>query len=238
MATPAAPKRSFRKIAGVSLAIVVMLGATIAGVGYLLSNPLGGSEPVSVVEDPSSVRFDQRIAVTGTGPALREQIADAAEEAPSTGSIVDIAPDSLGTDPFGTLGIRAPSILTRNLEGEVTIGGVRTDAGAHPFMVLPVSSYERTFAGMLAWEATMRESLAPWYPEYQAVLATSTSASSASSATVLPFFVDTVVENRDVRALRDTAGRTVLLYGYADKETLLIVRDEDAFSAVLARLSR
>jgi hypothetical protein len=50
-------------------------------------------------------------------------------------------------------------------------------------------------------------------------------------------FEDVVVANRDVRILRDTRGRSLLLYGYADKETLIIARNEASFAALLTRLS-
>lgn len=195
-----------------------------------------------MVGTSSLVRFDQRVPVPAASPSVREDIAEAANQATVTGSVVLIELEGMQTATvFDALQIPVPAILARNLDGQATIGGTRTDAGAHPFIVLPVASYERTFAGMLAWEPTMRDSLAPWYPAY-GTLATGTSTSTSSplvagdGAEVLPFFVDTVVGNRDVRALRDASGRTILLYGYADKLTLIISRDEDSFTTIISRL--
>jgi hypothetical protein len=50
-------------------------------------------------------------------------------------------------------------------------------------------------------------------------------------------FVDAVIDNHDVRVLKDEQGRQLMLYGYRDKETLIIARSEKAFSELLARLS-
>ena len=50
-------------------------------------------------------------------------------------------------------------------------------------------------------------------------------------------FTDEIVANRSVRALKDISGRTIVLYGYADKATLILVRDEDAFTFIVNRLS-
>jgi hypothetical protein len=126
-----------------------------------------------------------------------------------------------------------------------------------PFFALRVDSYERTYAGMLTWEPLMARDLALLYPLYPAPelqsepapIATTTASSTSASATTTPAvvrqpvqatartrFEDEVVANHDVRVLRDTDGRTLILYGYADKRTLLIVRDEASFEALLARL--
>lgn len=57
-------------------------------------------------------------------------------------------------------------------------------------------------------------------------------------APALTRFVDAVVANHDVRVLRDTRGLSLVLYGYADKETLIIARDEAAFELLLGRLQK
>jgi tRNA(His) 5'-end guanylyltransferase len=40
-----------------------------------------------------------------------------------------------------------------------------------------------------------------------------------------------------VRALRDEEGRVLLLYGFSDKETLIIVRNEASYTALVERLA-
>lgn len=50
-------------------------------------------------------------------------------------------------------------------------------------------------------------------------------------------FEDAVVKNKDVRILRDAAGKVALMYGFYDKETIIITNDENTFKEVVARLA-
>ncbi len=155
----------------------------------------------------------------------------------------------------GSLQLSAPDILLRNVAPESTVGIVHAGSETRAFFILKVLSYERTFAGMLQWEGTMESALAILYPEYPAaplpaptiattttlikgkrVVATTT-VQAAPVATIAPRFIDEVASNNNVRALKDGAGRTILLYGYKDKDTLVIARDEQAFAEIVNRLS-
>jgi len=50
-------------------------------------------------------------------------------------------------------------------------------------------------------------------------------------------FYDEVINNHDARVFRDSAGRSVLLYGYWNQTTLIIARDPSAFTEILQRLA-
>lgn len=156
-----------------------------------------------------------------------------------------------GTVFLSAMRLRAPDVLTRSVRSESTVGGVGAGGGSHPFFVLRTTSYERSFSGMLAWEGTLAQDLAILYPEYDGGLpapggwsATTTEALASSTAPVQTpapargerAFRDEVVESYDVRVLRDEQGRSIMLYGYRDERTLIIVRDEKAFAAILTRL--
>ena len=152
------------------------------------------------------------------------------------------------------LQIPAPDILLRNIAEESTTGVVNAGGDTTPFFALRVDSYERTYAGILTWEPLMHRDLASLYPLYpierapvieETVATSTTTTTSTTTSTVQTVsaeasartrFEDAIVANHDVRILRDTTGRPLILYGYADKRTLLIVRDEAAFEALLARL--
>ncbi len=153
------------------------------------------------------------------------------------------------------LQVPAPDILLRNIAEESTTGVVNAEGNTTPFFALRVDSYERTYAGILTWEPLMHRDLALLYPLYPVetppaieetvATTTATSTTSTTTSTVATFttealartrFEDAIVANHDVRILRDTEGRSLILYGYADKRTLLIVRDEASFEALLARL--
>ncbi len=154
----------------------------------------------------------------------------------------------------GSLQLQAPDILLRNVAPESTVGIVHAGPETRAFFLLKVLSYERTCAGMLQWEGTIGAALSALYPQYAApptpeptiatttiivkgkrVVATTT-VPAAPVVTVAPRFIDEIASNHDVRALKDGQGRTILLYGYKDKETLVIARDEAAFAELLNRL--
>lgn len=149
------------------------------------------------------------------------------------------------------LPLLAPDILTRNIRPESTVGVISAGRETRPFFILKVSSFERTFAGMLAWEQTMRGSLQLLYPPYanevapEPVVDTTATTTASTTPVVVPVtpsspttFVDALVRSNDVRVLRDAQGRSLMLYGYKDKETLIIARDEAAFLEIVNRLNQ
>ena len=158
------------------------------------------------------------------------------------------------------LNLSAPDILLRNISPSSMIGVVNDGNQTRAFFILRVDSYQSTFAGMLQWEPNIGSILALLYPAYPApmqvtpvVATTTTSTTTATSTKTVvktaattvvtaalpitpPQFIDEVVANHNARALKDYAGRTILVYGYADQQTLIIARDEGAFTLLLGRL--
>lgn len=150
--------------------------------------------------------------------------------------------------------VPAPDILLRNLGEESSVGIVSVGGSRSVFFALRVDSYERTYAGMLTWEPLMARDLGVLFPLYTTAPApapepnaTSTATSTATTSAVvleepqapgvaLTRFADAIVGNRDVRILRDSNGKALIVYGYTDKRTLIIARDEAAFSALAERV--
>lgn len=159
---------------------------------------------------------------------------------------------------FLSMLLPAPDMLLRNVRDEGSVGILNIDGESRPFFALRVDSYERTFAGMLTWEPLLLRDLASLYPlhpvapaetEAPVSLDTATTSNEEVSTTTpvsLPprltpapartRFEDEIVANRDVRVLRDLDGKALVLYGYADKQTLIIARNEAAFGLLLSRL--
>lgn len=142
------------------------------------------------------------------------------------------------------LKLPAPDILLRNVDRSSTVGVVNDGTDTKPFFLLHVISYDRTFIGMLDWESTMANDLSQYYPAYPVAQVTGTSTATttqnivAQPAPASLQFADEIVNSHSVRVLRDTTGRSLMLYGYtADKQTLIIARDEQAFTLLLSRLS-
>jgi hypothetical protein len=203
----------------------------VAGIAAVTLLGGGGIYVFSSTEEPAPIftpastllRYDESEVVTGTGAGLVANVAGAAAEPRLSGSVLVYTHQDPSVQMFLSMFPDAPSILARNIEGVVTVGSAGREEG-YPFLAIPVSSYERTFAGMLAWEPTLYQDVERWYPV------------TGTSTTAVPFFVDAVVRNKNVRVLRDGGGKTVMLYGYADRQTLLIARDETAFGDLLDRV--
>lgn len=164
-----------------------------------------------------------------------------------------------GSVLFRALGLKAPDVLLRNITDESTLGLVEAGGETRPFFLLRVASFDRTFAGMLAWEPLMEHDLTSIYPPHpgdaplpapaplaSSTVATSTTKMSSTTTETVPLntldlgpgeFIDEVVDNHDVRVLYDGQGRSLMLYGYKDKRTLIITRNKEAFREILNRLS-
>jgi hypothetical protein len=238
-------RRSFLPLIAGGAMLVIGVGAVTGA--YIFTHKTGST--VTGLTVPSLVRFDESVEVKGTGLTLMKALANVAQSGSVSGNVV--VTYVTGADATSTTGIPqpggvlikalslpAPDILLRNIGTDSTVGTIHAGAESRPFFVVKVSSYERTFAGMLAWEQTMGTDLSILYPPYTSMPDTSAS----SSAKILlapraPTFTDGVVANYNVRILRDATGRSILLYGYRGKDMLIIARDETAFSALISRLN-
>jgi len=242
------------------LFVVAGIGALSFGVIYYLTRP----ETVAVTQGvPSLIEADETVKLEGvTGTELLLALRAVAEEPLVSGNVLVTYTTSASSTTKGlpielpqpggalikALALNAPDILIRNIRPESTVGVINAGTETRPFFILKVSSFERTFAGMLAWEPAMRSSLSflyPSYPNAPVEIPVETATSTATTTAVQPppvrraptSFADTVVRNHDVRVLRDADGRSLMLYGYKDKETLIIARDEAAFLELVSRLN-
>ncbi len=205
--------------------IVLILGA---GTGVLFAyHFMHGTAPVQVAtEIPSLVVPDKRVTLEGNDPKTA-LIQAASQDLPGGELVVTNSPaaQKAGESLFSVLGFQAPDILMRNIDPSSTVGVIHAGSESKPFFLLKVDSYERTFSGMLDWETTLPQDMSQIYPLY----------SNDSSATQ---FTDDVVSSHSVRVLRDSEGKSIMLYGYtADKQILIIARDEAAFNLLLSRLA-
>jgi hypothetical protein len=197
-----------------------------AAIGYVLGLQKF-SYNASVANAPVlPITVDERTDVSGTGAALAASIEQAVQSPIPGDSIELLSPPSATTTVFEALNLRAPDVLLRNIHAQKSMAGVVSVNGEQsPFFLLSVDSYSATFSGMLLWEPGMPAAFKTLFP------------SSPASPTATTTFSDEVVANHDTRIYRDADGKTALLYGYWDQSTLIIARDEAAFTAVLGRLA-
>ena len=204
------------------------------------------SAPVIVAPSMTApIFFDTSEKVSGTGVKLAQAIVASKGEPLPRGTVRLLSlGENATTSVFAELALRAPGLLTRNIEKTGGMAGiVNTGTEQSPFFILIADSYSTTFSGMLSWEARMPNDMALLFPAYEgSLVATSTVVAAparlaGSVPTPRPSFRDEVIANHDARVYRDEAGRSVLLYGYWDETTLIIARDSAAFAALLDRLA-
>ena len=161
----------------------------------------------------------------------------------SLGSITRIVPVISRTESDGSATARTatllefmssidahpPTDLVRALSETFFLGIHTVDKNA-PILVIPVSSYDYAFAGMLAWEAQMNGDLSPLFMPLP-VLTTGEDGIPTQRT-----FTDVVMRNYDVRALKDDSGNIQLYYSFPTRNILIIAESPYTFAEILTRL--
>lgn len=240
------PKRNvvLPLIAGV---VVLLVGVGGVYAAYQFTNRIPGAPIVAGV--PSLIVADENKELQGTGSELLASLVQLSNEPLLANNVVvayltqasstdaTLRVPEPGATLIRALPLRAPDILLRNIAPISTVGVVHAGNESRVFFALQATSYERTFAGMLSWESVLPEVMKDIYPPYTEAPVEGTSTPAVLPSTPSTSFVDAVVANHDVRVLRDSRGRSRMLYGYKDRETLIIARDEDAFTLLINRVA-
>ncbi|KND50086.1 MAG: hypothetical protein AB203_03815 [Parcubacteria bacterium C7867-008] len=209
----------------------VALRTPSTGVPFVVSSLIFADEKVEINGEMGDELL-LALAALGQGPSVKGNVVVTYAVTSTDGKSGVITAPQPGGQTIKKMFQSAPDILLRNISDESTFGIVQAGESNAAFFILDVTSYERTFAGMLGWEPKIATDLSVLYPAYQeAPISTSTPRVTSS-----PRFSDSSVANHDVRILKDDSGKTILIYGYRDKQTLIIARDEAAFSSILIRL--
>ena len=123
----------------------------------------------------------------------------------------------------------APDEFVRSLNVDFFFGTHTIDENV-PVIILPVTSYEHAFAGMLTWEPSLNDDMIPLFslvhyekPDVQGVPR-------------LVEFEDVLIKNYDVRALHDENGDIRMLYSFPSRNYLIIAESPHSFVEALARL--
>lgn len=115
-----------------------------------------------------------------------------------------------------------PSSLSRSFSKEYMIGMYSSGAN-EPFIILTTNDFASSFSGMLKWEKYMSSDLGKLFSLTQ----------NTGSTTIE--FKDEALHNKDLRVLRDENDRTILLYSFIDRNTLVITSSENIFTALIGK---
>lgn len=229
-------------IGGILLFTISVLGIIFA---YQYRTKINSAPVVSKV--PSLVATDAKLEISGSGKTLLRAIAEASLKPIQNNTFVLLYVSNTATSTDGTvtstfekggkviasLPINMPALLARTIKNDSSLGLVRARKEIRPFFVLHVGSYDSAFAGMLRWEKTIQGDLGLLYPNYTYA----TEPNSTTTPTNIKIsFKDEIVSNHDTRILRDRAGNSILLYGFWNKNILIIARNPVAFAEIISRL--
>jgi hypothetical protein len=96
--------------------------------------------------------------------------------------------------------------------------------------VIPVLSYDRAFAGMLAWESAINAELSPLFVRVPDLTI------GDDGLVQTRTFSDLVMRNYDVRALTDDSGAIALYYSFPTRNMLIVAESPYTFTELLSRL--
>jgi hypothetical protein len=242
---PQRSKRTFGILFTVGILCVLGAGALFGVYIVMQSSSVSGPQALSnssILFAESSVAFpidnnqtpdDLKRALSGARTSLQGAL----------GSITAIVPTiavtgengSVGSRPatfaefVRALGAHPPDALMRALGSNFFFGIHTLDTNA-PLFVIPVTSYDRAFAGMLAWESTINADLAPLFTALPATMR------DENGLPVNRTFQDFVMRNYDVRELKDDAGQVRLYYSFPSQGILVIAESPYSFAEILSRL--
>ncbi len=113
-----------------------------------------------------------------------------------------------------------PDSFIRSLDTKYMIGVYSFDTN-EPFIILKIADYPSAFAGMLKWEKYAVSDIGQLF--------------NIQRSTTTPEFIDEAFRNEDLRVLKSASNKTILLYSFIDKNTLVITKNENIFTAIVSK---
>ena len=117
---------------------------------------------------------------------------------------------------------RMPDSLLRAIEEKYMLGIYSFDTN-EPFIILTTNDFATSYSSMLKWEENMTSDLGGLFNIIQ------------NASTTNSIFIDEALKNKDLRVLKNTDGKTILLYSFIDKNTMVITTNEGIFQGLLGK---
>jgi hypothetical protein len=114
---------------------------------------------------------------------------------------------------LSTINWPSDAAFSRNIE-EINFGQYR----GVTFIVIRATNFDSVFGGLLSAESTMPEDLDIFIKD--------------NAETLADRFVDELIQNHDIRVLKTESGSDALVYGFVNRNTIIITSDRNTFSEV------
>jgi hypothetical protein len=147
-----------------------------------------------------------------------------------------------GSDFIKKVSLAMPDVILRSLTDRWMFGSYIEETGDRTtFIALTTDFFQNAYAGMLAWESTMPESLADLlkYRSRARILDNIYATSSISSYfNIQGTFTDSVLRNRDIREFRNRQGELLFLYSFLNKDLMVLTTTESAFLGIMDHIEK
>lgn len=124
------------------------------------------------------------------------------------------------------IGTHAPTSFLRSLLPDYMIGSVFSDHGSL-FLVIHGTAHDYLLSGMLSWEPYL-------FNDMKTLFTLDQSSFTAAQLESLPF-QDTLIENREARAVLDANQKPLFYYTFLDTNTVLFAKDTTILTEVVSR---
>ncbi len=211
--------------------IMLFLAVSVVGAVYFIKS----NEKVTVKEQNKSLieynKESKILVASTTRELLLQKIAFEKDsfKMPANSILYINTSDSSG-DPvsaetlMSTISKKIPADLARSFSDKYMIGVYSFDTNA-TFVILKTNQYETAYSGMLRWEKDIIGDIGKIFSAPQNLIGAEIE------------FTDEEYKNKDLRVLRDSSNKTVLLYTFIDRGTIIITTSEGVLSAIMGKYS-
>ncbi|MEK7109373.1 MAG: hypothetical protein AAB919_02965 [Patescibacteria group bacterium] len=249
--------------------LVLLIGGSVlivAALGIIAVLLLRTSPQNTVANGPTAplMSVDQIISVSAVAGVTRDALVTELEAARQqvalpVGLVAQLyvgTPTTTGAIPEPVPAPQVLSVLAPDIPQDLVrtilptyLLGVHSYDENQSFLVLRVDSYQQAYSGLLAWEPTMRQELAPLFtrhpspriPPAEAEAPVGSPTSTSVGATTPEFFqtgfTDKIIENHDARAVLNGTGDLLLLWTFLDRNTVIITTNEYTLREVVRRIN-
>ena len=210
-------KNKFFFSVGISLLIIGII--TIATVYYLKSK----NTTVNISQEKVIISYSQAKSMAIASSTRRDLINSILKEKQDLKLPVNsvLYLDTGDVNRFVELiAPKMPATLVRSLDSKYMLGIYSYNTN-EPFIILTETDFGLSYSSMLEWEKNIVSDLGEIF------------SIPTSGATVV--FEDEALKNKDLRIIKDADRKTVLLYTFLDRNTILITSNENIFSAILGK---
>lgn len=207
--------------------ILFFLGVTAVGVVYYLKSI---NQVVQVSQNKTLIAFSEEKAILTSGldreNFVKEILAKEGAFNMPLNSVLNLnsqKSDGVSLNAKEFLSLLAPQIpetLSRSFEDKYMLG-IYSHAKNVPFIILTTNDFATSYSGMLSWEKNILSDLGPLF--------------EINNTATTTAFSDETIQNKDLRVMKDINRKTVLVYSFIDKNTLVITGNEDVLTAIVGK---